>query len=163
MATTMTLLYLTPSGATVAHIGDSRVYQFRNGKIIFRTEDHSLVNSWIKAGMMTEEEASGHPMKNVITRAMRAGGEETLADVSRITDVRAGDYFFLCTDGIMESFTDTDLEKVFAEQLTSESIKDLIVDACSASSRDNFSFYVIPVHRIHTDGQSLFSFLYSFA
>jgi protein phosphatase len=161
MATTLTLLYLTPSGATVAHIGDSRIYQFRRGRIIFRTEDHSLVNSWVKAGMISPDDAHTHPMKNVITRAIQAESGVS-PDVARITDVQTGDYFFLCSDGILESFTDEALEAVFAEQRTAENIKDVIVESCAENSRDNFSFYIIPIHRVQTDGSGILSFLYSF-
>lgn len=77
MGTTLTFLCLHTNGATVAHIGDSRVYQLRPAskkspaRIVFRTQDHSLVNDLVKIGEITEEEAKHHPQKNVITRAMQ--------------------------------------------------------------------------------------------
>ena len=70
MATTLTYLHLSPEGAIIAWAGDSRVYHIRDGKILFKTEDHSLVNQLVQAGQITEEEAAHHPQKNVILRAV---------------------------------------------------------------------------------------------
>ena len=63
MATTLTMVSVGASGITLAHIGDSRIYQFRQGEIIYQTEDHSLVNSLVKLGKISKEEALTHPQK----------------------------------------------------------------------------------------------------
>ena len=81
MATTMTLAYIGNSTIMVAHIGDSRVYQFRNGQPVFQTDDHSLVNTYVKQGILSPEEAFTHPQKNIITRAIQGTKKQTEADI----------------------------------------------------------------------------------
>ena len=166
MATTMTLLYIGVAGVTIAHIGDSRIYQFRGGQIIYKTEDHSLVNSWVKLGIITKEEAVVHPQKNVITKAIMGVENSVNADIAFITDVQDNDIFFLCTDGVTECFSNEDFSGVFSSDKNAETIKDKIVECCSDKARDNFSFYIIPIQSIQKITgykQYLLSFFYSFA
>ena len=165
MATTMTLLYIGVSGITTAHIGDSRIYQFRDGEIIYETEDHSLINTWIKMGIINENEAASHPRKNVITRAIMGAQNSVNADVAFITDILDGDVFFLCTDGVTECFSNKNLTAVFSSDKNAESIKDTIVERCFGEAKDNFSFYIIPVQSIQKSTgykQYILSFFYSF-
>jgi serine/threonine protein phosphatase PrpC len=151
MGTTLTFLYLNNKQAFMAHIGDSRIYHLRkneSGKveIIHKSSDHSLVNELLQSGIITEEEAANHPKKNVITRAMQPHLEKPCkADVHITQDVRAGDYFFLCTDGVLESVSDKQLRSFIAENETSEAMIQAINDLCVEHSRDNFSAYLIPV------------------
>ena len=147
MATTLTMLAFGDGGVTVAHIGDSRVYQFRDGRIVFRTEDHSLVNVWVKRGRITAEEATRHPQRHVITRAIQGSSAPAEADVVRLTDVRPGDRFLLCTDGVTDIITDDALSSLFATHSTPEAVGRAIIDACSVRARDNFSFYIVPILR----------------
>jgi len=63
MATTLSMLYIAPNGVFIAHAGDCRVYHIRNGKILYQTEDHSLVNSLVKTGRIQPAEAENHPQK----------------------------------------------------------------------------------------------------
>ena len=147
MATTLTMLAFNDGGVTVAHIGDSRVYQFRDGRIVFRTEDHSLVNVWVKLGRITAEEAARHPQRHVITRAIQGSSAPAEADVVRLTDVRPGDRFLLCTDGVTDVITDDALSSLFATHPTPEAVGRAIIDACSVRARDNFSFYIVPILR----------------
>ena len=166
MATTMTLLYVGVSRITIAHIGDSRVYQFRGGQAIYKTDDHSLVNSWVKLGIITKDEAAVHPKKNVITRAIMGAKNSVCADVAFITDVQDGDVFFMCTDGVTECFSDEKLKNTILQERSAESIKDGIFEYCSKESNDNFSFYILPVQSIQKMTgykQYLLSFFYSFA
>ena len=165
MATTLTLVYFGEAGVTVAHIGDSRVYQFRNGQPVFRTEDHSLVNLWVKAGMLTPDEALNHPKRNIITRAIQGTEFAVAADIIRLTDVQPDDYLFLCTDGVTESMTNDTLSQLFTANKTTEAIKDAIVEFCSEYSHDNYSFYILPVLNIQNSfnyRQFIASFFYIF-
>lgn len=166
MATTLTFLYVGVSGITIAHIGDSRIYQLRNGKILHTTEDHSLVNSWIKLGRITKEEAIIHPQKNIITRAISGTEHSVYADVELINDIQPGDYFLMCTDGVSECFTNEKLEDIFSHESNAESVKNTIVEYCTNEARDNFSFYILPilgVQKIAGYKQYLLSFFYSLA
>jgi len=148
MATTLTLLYIGESGVTVAHIGDSRIYQLRKGKIIYKTADHSYVQSLIDAGEITKEEAAVHPKKNIITRAICGAAHSVNADVDFIRNIQDGDFFFLCTDGVTDCFPDDKLSGLFATGRSAEAIKDLLIERCSIESKDNFSFYILPVQKI---------------
>lgn len=166
MATTMTLLYIGVSRITIAHIGDSRIYQFREGRIVCETEDHSLVNSWVKLGVITKEEAAFHPQKNVITKAIMGTEHPVSADVLYIKDIQDGDFFFMCTDGVTECFSDESLASLFSSNKNAEPIKDAIVELCADKARDNFSFYIIPIQSIQKIAgykQYLLSLFYSFA
>ncbi|MDR2681361.1 MAG: protein phosphatase 2C domain-containing protein [Tannerella sp.] len=164
MATTLTFLYVGVSGITIAHIGDSRIYHIRDGKIIYATEDHSLVNSWIQLGKLTKEEAAVHPQKNVITRAVMDSEHSVGADVKLITDIQPGDRFLMCTDGVTECFTDEKLENLFSQGQSAEAVKNTIVEHCTDEARDNFSFYILSVQNVQkTTGyrQYILSFFYS--
>lgn len=152
MASTLTLLHLHKGGATVAHIGDSRVYQFRKGEIVFKTKDHSLLQSLIDAGELTPEQGKDFPHKNQITRALQgASVRKVRADVSLLTDVQAGDIFMLCSDGILEAFEDDDmLKELFKEFSDSvDTIASKIAQVCNEVSRDNFSAYFVQIEEAY--------------
>ena len=112
MGTTLTLLVIDKEAAYVTHIGDSRIYQLRKGKKIFRTFDHSIVFEQVAKGKMTEEEARQHPRSNVLSRAVGI-----LPDVDVVVTklaYRKGDRFVLCCDGVWN----TQPEKAIIEMLT---------------------------------------------
>jgi len=144
MGTTLALLYLHEEGATVAHIGDSRVYQFRDGAVLFQTEDHKLVNDWLRRGLITPEQAATHPNRNVVTRAIQGRSVQTAQpDVQYLTDLRAGDYFLLCSDGLIEALTDADLCAMLFCDNTLDAKVEAIRQACQNHTSDNFSAYLL--------------------
>jgi len=166
MATTLTLLYIGKAGITAANIGDSRVYQFRKGKKIWQTEDHSLACSWVKLGIVTAEEAVDMPQRNVLTRAISGTSRSVSADVTLLTDIRRGDIFFMCTDGVTEIFKDDKLSEIFSSEMNAEAMKNTFVERCIEEARDNFSFYILPISKAQKNAarkQNILSFLYSFA
>jgi PPM family protein phosphatase len=149
MGTTLTLLNFHKNGAAIAHIGDSRVYQFRNGQIMFQTSDHSLVNDLFKAGVINEEQAKDHPRKNVISRAIQGNVvKPTNADVSIITDLQAGDYFFLCSDGILENITDFEIGQILSENISNDDKMEQISKRCKENPNDNFSAYLVQLENV---------------
>lgn len=152
MGTTMTFLKLHDGGYTAAHIGDSRIYQFRPGEnedsteIIFKSEDHSLVNDLIKIGELTEEDAKTFPQRNVITRAMQPHDERRpKADVHHSTDIRPGDYFYLCSDGMLEQADDGNLRFIFSRQLPGIDKKVETLLQTSALNSDNHTGIIIEI------------------
>ena len=148
MATTLTLLHLHELGVTVAHVGDSRVCCCRNGQIRFETDDHKLVNEWVKQGILTPEQAADHPERNVITRAVRGTARPAQADVALLKGVQADDYFFLCTDGVLENLTADQLSDILA---TTDSDADKIAAIrliCDGHTQDNYSAYLIHVQSV---------------
>lgn len=149
MATTMTMLGLVDDGAILAHIGDSRIYHFRNHEILYKTTDHSLVNEMVIQELISVEEAKTHPQRNVITKAISGSGQTLVPDIHRIVNIEAGDYFFLCTDGVIESFTDEELNHLLADSDRSNDEKVVAIDAlCNVNSRDNYSLYLIQIQSI---------------
>ena len=165
MATTLTMAYVGSNGVTLAHIGDSRIYHFRKGEILYQTEDHSLVSEFVKLGKITKEEARKHPQRNVILRAIQGCAHSTEADVVSLRDIKAGDYLFMCSDGVLENLTNEDLSAIFKQSNGVEEIKTKIMSYCEGKTRDNFSFYIIPIQNVlESKGfkQNILSFLYSF-
>jgi serine/threonine protein phosphatase PrpC/uncharacterized membrane protein len=145
MGTTLTLIYIHEAGATVAHLGDSRVYLVRKGEIVWRTDDHSYVNELVKAGVLKPADAQRHPQRNVITRAIQGGEKRAQAAVQLINDLQPGDYFFLCTDGVLERITDELLENTLGSLNTDDEKLRMLWGFCHGQTRDNFTGYLIPV------------------
>ncbi|MBO5053998.1 MAG: serine/threonine-protein phosphatase [Muribaculaceae bacterium] len=148
--TTLTCTILGANGILAAHIGDSRIYLVRPGQgIIYRSKDHSLVNQLIDAGELTEEEAVNFPRKNVITRAMQPGLErQYAADVHILTDVKAGDYLFMCCDGILEQLSDDRLVEIISADTDASTKLNDIYTTCFGKTRDNFTCYLIPITEV---------------
>lgn len=152
MGTTMTFLKFHSDGCTVAHIGDSRVYHIRPGKtmedtrILFQTRDHSLVNDLVRIGEMTPEEARTSRQKNVITRAIQPNMERrSSADIHHISDILPGDYFLMCSDGILENMEDNHIRNIFSEQGGDALTKVDIITKATAENRDNHSAFIIRI------------------
>ncbi len=155
MGTTMTLLKLYDGGCFIAHMGDSRVYHIRPGKsatdtkILFRTEDHSLVNDLVKAGELTEEEAKHSRQKNVITRAMQPHMEHRpKADIYHTIDIRPGDYFYLCSDGMLENMEDHQLCFFFSEEAGDDENKRRSLIKATQENRDNHSAIIVHITNV---------------
>jgi serine/threonine protein phosphatase PrpC len=121
MGTTVVALLITPERAICCHVGDSRIYQLRKGKIIHRTSDHSHVFDLVLQGKMTEEQARLSDISNVITRSL---GTKFALNVE-ITDnlsYKTGDRFFLCTDGIWSMIPESQLIEMIYEEGDVESV-----------------------------------------
>jgi protein phosphatase len=107
MGTTMTVALVDGDKVTIGHVGDSRAYVVRGGELEQLTEDHSLVNELLKSGKLSREEAETHPQRSVITRAV---GTDPDVDVDAFTvEAGEGDVFLLCSDGLTDMVTDSDI------------------------------------------------------
>ena len=136
-ATTLALLHLNSRGALLAHIGDSRIYHFRNGEILYKTHDHSLVNEMVALGILAPEQAASHSQSNVITRCIMAQNN-VAADVTYRTDILPNDVFLVCSDGIIEGCDDQKMADYFKNN-TLETAMNLIAAECAEYSRDNYT------------------------
>ena len=154
MGTTMTCVIFHDGGALVAHIGDSRVYHI-NPKTGIRhvTSDHSLVNLLRDNGELTEEEAKNYPHKNIITRAMQPHQERRAkAEISLITDIEPGDYFFMCCDGVLEQLTNDRLCEILASKEMTHQKKLLTIhEECAGKTKDNYTCWLIPISNVERD------------
>ena len=149
MGCTLTLLHLHNGGASIAHAGDSRVYHIRNGKIQWQTEDHKMVTEMLKAGVLTPEQAANHPQSNIVLRAIQGKTVKPVkADFKLIENIEPNDYFFMCTDGVLESIADNLLEDIIGNAESDEEKIKLIQQICQGQSSDNFSAYLIKIKAI---------------
>ncbi|MBR5639654.1 MAG: serine/threonine-protein phosphatase [Muribaculaceae bacterium] len=146
MGTTLTMLCFHKGGCVMAHIGDSRIYQIRPLKgIIYRSDDHSLVNQLVRAGQITPEEAINHPQSNIITRCMGPTNPDqrrSMATVCYSSNVKEGDYFVLCSDGVLGCITDDELVDLLDSPLTDEEKVAQLADICAESSDNNTAWVV---------------------
>ena len=141
MGTTLTVLWVSKSDMIIAQVGDSRAYLIRNGKMTQMTEDHSMVADLVRRGMLTEEEASVHPMRNYITRAV--GTDEEL-DVDIYTEKReAGDRWLICSDGLYGMMSRNILERLASIEDPEEAAEQLMQTALENGGRDNISMVLM--------------------
>lgn len=157
MGTTLTLLYIYKQGVTAAHIGDSRIYHIRpnsspswrlGGVVLYQSRDHSLAFDLFQAGEISYEEMQNFTQKNVITRAMTPGLENRhRADVIHITDIQPGDYFYMCSDGMLEQMSNDELMSVFSSEETDEEKQKRLIEATD-NNQDNHSAWLIHIENV---------------
>lgn len=153
MATTMAFICFHSEGVFIAHIGDSRIYHIRpQVGIMHQSNDHSLVYALVHSGNLTPEEAIGHPQSNIITRCISPSrnAEYSTATTLQISDVEAGDYFFLCTDGVLHQLDDSDLLYILSSDKSDAAKIDEIAQL-SKNSSDNNTAYLIGISDIIYD------------
>ena len=103
MGTTVVAVLLNEKDGIIGHIGDSRVYKYRSGKMVQLTEDHSLVNELLKTKQISEEQASVHPHRNVVTRAV--GTDPKVEADLHFVSLEQGEMLLLCSDGLSNYVT----------------------------------------------------------
>jgi PPM family protein phosphatase len=129
MGTTVVALFAVEDGVYVAHVGDSRIYRMREGNLEQLTEDHSLLNDYIKMKRLTPEEIANFPHKNVIVRAL--GMKDTVKVDTRLEQPREGDTYLLCSDGLSGPVSDPDMTEIL------QSTSDLKAAAAKLIARAN--------------------------
>jgi len=136
MGTTIATVHFAETSVYVGHVGDSRVYRFRGGALELVTEDHSLLNDYLKAKKLSPEEIEAFPHKNVIVRAL--GMKDTVqVDVGRF-EPKDGDVFLLCSDGLSGMVSDEEMAQVLRENSDLEkACTGLIEKANAAGGNDN--------------------------
>src|SRR2546427_199466 len=130
--------------AIVGHVGDSRAYLVRDGQVWQLSEDHSLVNEQVRAGLLTEEEAKHSRLKNIITRSV-GFEEDVLVDVVGV-ETRSGDKFLLCSDGLSNLIDNDEIRDALVQTELDQVPEMLIQLANSRGGDDNIT--VIAVHRV---------------
>ncbi len=143
MATTVEVLYIKENNAYWGHVGDSRIYNYKNGRLKQLTKDHSLVQRLIDDGYLTLNEAETHPNRHIITRAL--GENDSIdIDLSKIRiDHSSDNLFFVCTDGVSGEIRDWELETVLSGKDINKIAKKLENIIEERGARDNFSFVII--------------------
>lgn len=147
MGTTLTLLCLHRGGATMAHIGDSRIYHLRpsEGRMLYISRDHSLVMDLYLAGELSREEMDTYEGRNIITRAMQPHQERrSRPDIAHTIDIQPGDLFLLCSDGVLEQLTDEKLLDILSGNASDEMLMQRLHTA-TAQAADNHTAYLIRI------------------
>jgi serine/threonine protein phosphatase PrpC len=136
MGTTITAALLVGGTVVVGHVGDSRAYRLRQGRLEQLTEDHSLVADLVRSGRLAPEEADSHPQRSVITRAL---GTDAEVDVDAFTvEAEPGDVFMLCSDGLTTMVADEEITETIARGDTlAQATKALVKAANRAGGEDN--------------------------
>ena len=141
MGTTCIALLIQAEVAILGHVGDSRAYAVRDGEVVQLTEDHSLVNEQIKAGMITPEEAKHSRYKNIITRSV-GFEEEVQVDVMGLV-TEPGDTFILCSDGLANMMEDKELLDITRRMKHEELPKTFVELANERGGDDNITVIVV--------------------
>lgn len=144
MGTTLTALLWTGQRLGLVHVGDSRAYLLRDGVLTQITQDHTWVQRLVDEGRITEEEATTHPQRSLLMRAL-GSGDHVEPDLS-IREVRAGDRYLICSDGLSGVVSHQTMEETLASyQGPQETIQDLIQLALRGGGPDNITCIVADV------------------
>jgi serine/threonine protein phosphatase PrpC len=147
MSTTLALVLLGERSVIAAWCGDTRIHHIRNGKVIWKSKDHSLVSELVSQGELTEEEARIHPSRNIITRSLNAVNFNNNVDFYEILDFETGDYLLLCTDGLLEKVNEDVIYTILTDETERDKAKSFL-SYCNGVTKDNFSMYLIRGRRI---------------
>mgnify|MGYP003429990668 CR=1 FL=1 len=150
MSTTLAALLVDEQSARAvwAHLGDTRVYLFRGGRVLCVSKDHSLTQQLIEAGYASTGQLRTHPQRNILYAALGAGGD-TPAALSDEIPVQPGDAFLICTDGLWEWVVEDDMERSLR---ASNGQEDWLAALCATAQthatasrkvRDNYSAYAV--------------------
>jgi len=149
MGTTLTAVMISGRDVAVSHVGDSRLYRLRGGRLERLTEDHSLVEELVRQGRLSPEEAENHPQRSIITRAL---GPEPNVEVQTFTDPgRDGDVYLLCSDGLSAMVSEEDIQAIIENRASLEDAAHRLVDAANENGgKDNIT---VVLFRLAGDGE----------
>jgi serine/threonine protein phosphatase PrpC len=143
MGTTLTALLFHETTAHLAHVGDSRAYRLRDGVLTQLTDDHTVIADQLRAGLLTPVQARRNPYRHVITRAL--GIDADLIIDLRTIEVRPGDTFLLCTDGLTEMVEDAEIARILSGASPQETAEFLVREANSRGGVDNITVVVMHI------------------
>jgi PPM family protein phosphatase len=145
MATTASAVLVGPRGASVAHVGDSRVYVFRQSQLDQITHDHSWVEEQVRAGTLSPTAARQHPWRNVVTRAL-SGGDDPEVDVTEVSP-KAGERYLLCSDGLFTVVPDSRIAELLSQTgVPLDAIcRGLVQAANEAGGPDNITTLILQI------------------
>lgn len=141
MGTTCDLVFVRNKTAHVVHVGDSRTYSIRDGKILQITEDHSLVQEMVRRGELTPDQAKNHPNKNLITRALGISHEVHIDYIE--AEFNEGDVLLICSDGLSNFVSRADMVRTVSEFKGELMIDTLVEIAKRHGGHDNITVTVV--------------------
>lgn len=143
MGTTSTVMFISNDKAYIAHVGDSRAYCVRDNEIIQITEDHSLVHEQLKSGLITEEEAKTHQLKNIITRSV--GVQEEVEVDTIVWKIQPNDSYLLCSDGLSNMMNDDEMQEIISKYDVEQGARELVDLANQRGGEDNITLILLKV------------------
>jgi PPM family protein phosphatase len=143
MGTTLSGLILIQDRAYTVQVGDSRVYRWRSGDLRLLTQDHTWVEDMVRAGAITAEEGETHPYRHALTRAIGAEGDAS-PDIER-HDLREGDRFLICSDGVMNHVSDDEIGRILDAHAPAEAAWKLVGQALLGGGSDNTTVLIVRV------------------
>jgi protein phosphatase len=143
MATTVAAVLVDDAVANLGHVGDSRVYLFREGAVSQLTSDHSWVNEQLLSGVISADQARSHPLRNVVTRAL--GGKVDLQVEMQVHKIQPGDVLLLCSDGLTTMLADDEMAKLLqqAGDDLPKAAKSLVAAANAKGGEDNITVVLL--------------------
>jgi serine/threonine protein phosphatase PrpC len=145
MGTTLTAFALVSHRLYYAHIGDSRLYQLRNGQLRQLTHDHSLVARLVENGVVRAEDAEKHPQKHVLTAAVGVSDSVQPDAPANPVAVQSGDVFLLCTDGLWGQMNDAEMIRVLTSKAPAGACRALVELAKQRGGPDNITLQIARV------------------
>jgi serine/threonine protein phosphatase PrpC len=144
MGTTFTAVLVTGNEIAIGHVGDSRLYRWRDGELERLTDDHSLVEEFVRQGKLTPEEAEVHPQRSIITRAL---GPEPQVEVDTLTyPAKAGDVYLACSDGLTGMISEADVAEILRDTVSLDEAAQALIDAANRNGgRDNITVVLFRV------------------
>ncbi len=142
MGTTLTTLYLKNSKAYIAHVGDSRVYMIKEGRILKLTKDHSLVEKLLMEGSISAREAKNHPKKNILYESVGVLGEIHPQLVGPL-DIEGNEIFVLCSDGLNLHLSDEEIKEIAEKGEAEDAVKTMIKTANERGGKDNITAIIV--------------------
>ncbi|WDG77725.1 serine/threonine-protein phosphatase [Pseudomonas chlororaphis] len=144
MGSTLVLLAARGANATCLWAGDSRLYRLREGQLEVISHDHSYVQELLDSRLLSEDEAREHPMANIVTRAV---GTQDWLELSAVDlEVRPGDSFLLCSDGLTKTVEDHELREVLGNASPYEVVRSLVHLGLTRGAPDNITAVVVNAH-----------------
>lgn len=144
MGTTSVVALYTNEKVYYAHIGDSRLYHYRKGKLFQKTLDHSYVQFLLSQGMITPEEAAYHPRRNIILRALGLSPRPEPEIAPEPISVESGDLLLLCSDGLTSMLSEAEISHILGLRLSLLQRAEALIDAANdAGGQDNISLILV--------------------
>jgi protein phosphatase len=145
MGTTLSCLIITRAHSVIVHVGDSRIYRLRKGRLSCLTVDHTFVQDMIFEGEVDPAQAQSHPLRHMMTSAVGTGEPLEWVD-TRIDGLKSRDCFFLCTDGLYNAIAEIDILHSLAERsIAADTAGELVARAVQNGARDNITAVVVKI------------------
>lgn len=145
--TTAVLCIAQQGHAWWVHVGDSRLYLFRNGRLLDRTQDHSVVENMLAGGQLDHDMSDSHPLRNVVTRCVGMSQNPPIITLSKKTGLMAGDILLLCTDGFWGPLNEERMGTRLFENRLKDALEDMAMQAekINAPQSDNVSAIAVQI------------------